>query len=426
MQDFHNLSWTSDNQFIRGSYYRGLYQINVANDFIRQSTPEKVASRNITGTDAETIAKYNVEARFLRAYQYWVLMDLFGNPPFVTEKDAIGSSKPQQIKRADLFKYIESELLAIEPLMIAARANQYGRADRGACEALLARIYLNAEVYTGIPKYAEAATYAKKVIDAGYTLINNYRELMLADNHLNTSENILSLPYDGNYTQNYGGTTTLINGPMGGSMIPANSGMFTNTAWAGIRTTPEIINLYVDLTFNSDTRAQFFTQNQKKEIDDFFDFSNGYPSTKYKNKTRTGANGSNGEFSDVDMPLFRLAEMYLIYAEAHLRSNAGDANTALTYLNKLRERAYGNTSGNITMAQMTKDYIIDERGRELFWEGHRRTDLIRYDKFTDGSYLWAWKGGVKNGTSTSTYRKIFPIPITDIIVNNNLKQNPNY
>ncbi|CAF4739582.1 unnamed protein product, partial [Rotaria sp. Silwood1] len=425
LQDFHNLSWTSTNDFVRGSYYRGLYCINIANEFIRQSATDKVASRGITGADAAKIAKYRVEARFLRAYHYWVMMDLFGNPPFVTETSSIGAEKPQQISRANLFAYVESELLAIENDMVAHRANEYGRADKGACQALLARIYLNAKVYTGAERYTDAVKYSKKVIDAGYTLITNYQNLMLADNYLNTTENILTIPYDGNFTQNYGGTTTLINGAIGGSMQPGSMfGMYDNTSWAGFRTTPEIVNLYGDLTFNSDTRAMFWTNGQNKEINDFFAFSDGFAVTKYRNKTSAGVDGKNGRFSDVDMPIFRLAEMYLIYAEANIASGgaAGDATIARGYLEKLRERAYGNSSSNGDV-KLTLDYILTERAKELFWEGHRRTDLIRLNKFVEADYLWAWKGGVKNGTSVATYRKLYPIPLTDINANSNLIQN---
>jgi len=428
LQDIHNLSWTSTNDFVRGSYYRGLYCINIANEFIRQSTPAKVAARGFTGDDADKIAKYRAEARFVRAYHYWVMMDLFGNPPFVTEASTIGSDKPIQISRVDLFKYIENELKAIENDMVAHRQNEYGRADRGACQALLAKMYLNAKVYTGTAKYVEAADYAKKVIDAGYTLITKYQNLTLADNNINTSENIFTIPYDGNNTQNYGGTTTLINGAIGGSMQPGSMfGMYDNTAWAGFRTTPEIANLYGDLTFNSDTRALLYINGQSKEINDFFDFTNGYAVTKFRNKTSTGADGKSGRFSDVDMPVTRLAEMYLIYAEANIASGGtvGNAATARGYLEKIRERAFENGSSNGDI-QMTLDFILNERAKELFWEGHRRTDLIRLNKFVEANYLWSWKGGVKNGTSTSAYRKLYPIPLTDINANSNLKQNPGY
>ncbi|HVE61528.1 MAG TPA: RagB/SusD family nutrient uptake outer membrane protein, partial [Chitinophagaceae bacterium] len=133
------------------------------------------------------------------------------------------------------------------------------------------------------------------------------------------------------------------------------------------------------------------------------------------------------DFSDVDMPLFRLAEMYLIYAEAVLRGGTGgDAATALSYINNLRTRAYGNSSGNISSGQLTVDFILDERARELYWEGHRRTDLIRYNKFVESSYLWPWKGGVASGTGVQAFRKLYPLPSRDVNVNLNLVQNPGY
>ena len=187
-------------------------------------------------------------------------MDLFGNPPFTTDADILGSI-PKQINRADLFAYIENELKAIEPLMMDPRTNEYGRADKAAAQALLARIYLNAKVYTGTERFSDAAIYAKKVIDAGYSLINDYTQLMLADNNTNTSENILTINYDGKRTQTYGGTTFLTHASVGGSMISADYGI--GSGWGGLRTTKEIVNnLYVALVFNSDKRAQFYTSGQ--------------------------------------------------------------------------------------------------------------------------------------------------------------------
>jgi hypothetical protein len=123
--------------------------------------------------------------------------------------------------------------------------------------------------------------------------------------------------------------------------------------------------------------------------------------------------------------MFRLADAYLIYAEAAARG-AGDRTLALQYVNALRTRAYGNTSGNITAAQLTADFILDERARELYWEGSRRTDLIRFNKYTSATYVWPWKGGVKDGKSVSDFYKIYPIPSTDLTANPNLKQNTGY
>lgn len=426
IQDFHNMNWSASNPFLTGLYYRSYYQITLCNDFINQSSDANLSSRGITGASADSIRTYKAEARFLRAYQYAVIMDLFGTGPFVTDKDVIGSATlPIQATRTQLFTYIESELKDLESSLVAARTNEYGRADKAAAWALLARIYLNAGVYTGTPRYTDAITYSKKVIDAGYSLITNYPQLMLADNNLNTSEFILTINYDGLKTQSYGGTTFLTHAPVGGSMTASNYGI--SGGWAGYRATKTLPALFPDNTGTADKRSQFYTAGQNPEINDQTVFTDGIPVTKYRNVTRSGANGQSLDFSDIDFPLFRLPEMYLIYAESVLRGGAGgDATTALTYINNLRTRAYGNTNGNINASTLTTDFILDERARELYWEGFRRTDLIRYGKFVDGTYLWPWKGGVKSGTAVATFRTIYPIPSTDLSSNANLKQNTGY
>lgn len=422
------MNWSAVNPIVNGVYYRSFFQITLANDFIRQSADDKLAERGITGTDADNVRQYKTEARFLRAFQYWVLMDLFANPPFVTENDEVGTGLPKQIKRADLFAYIESELKAIETELAAPKANEYGRADQAAAWALLARLYLNAQIYTGTTKYTEAITYCKKIIDAGYTLHPKYRELMLADNNLNTDEFIFAINYDATYTQNWGGTTYLTHGP---ANVPGTiSG--TSGDWGGLRHTHTFVSLFSDPSGNTDKRAQFYTTGQNLIMNDLYTEADGYSSTKYRNYTRTGAAAPHadpaGNWVDIDFPLFRLGEIYLIYTEAVLRGGTGgDAATALTYINLLRTRAYdGSTAGNISSSQLTLDFILDERGRELYYEAFRRTDLVRYGKFTTSSYLWAWKGGVFAGRQVDSRYNIFPIPSTDLSSNPNLEQNTGY
>ncbi|HOY14434.1 MAG TPA: RagB/SusD family nutrient uptake outer membrane protein, partial [Saprospiraceae bacterium] len=139
----------------------------------------------------------------------------------------------------------------------------------------------------------------------------------------------------------------------------------------------------------------------------------------------TGAVGSNLTFPDTDFPMFRLADVYLMHAEALLRGN-GSKTAALQSINKVRERAYTDVSGNLAESALTLDFILDERARELLWECHRRTDLVRFGKFTGGDYIWPWKGGVKNGVSTAAYKNVFPIPSSDIGSNPTLKQNEGY
>lgn len=426
IQDYHKMVWTSSNEFVTAMYNRIYYQISLCNEFIRELSDAKLNSRGITGTKLDDAKKFRAEARFLRALSYWHALDMFGNVPFVTEQDAVGSFLPKQIQRKELFNYVESELKAIENELVDARQNEYGRADKAADWTLLAKLYLNAEVYTGQARYTDAITYCKKVIAAGYTLEPSYRNLFLTDNN-KSKEIIFPVSFDGLRTKSYGGMTFLVHAPVGGSMNPALFGI--NGGWAGLRTTKAFVDLFSDVSGNTDHRALFYTDGQKKEINDLYTFTDGYAIQKYRNVSSTGVPGSDptGNFPDTDFPMFRLADVYLMYAEAVLRGGAGgDMNTALQYVNQIRERAYGNNSGDITASSLTLDFILQERARELFWEAHRRTDLIRFGRFTSDSYLWPWKGGVKDGKGVEAYRNLFPLPSADITANPNLVQNPGY
>ena len=437
--DFHNMSWTSSDPILIGLYARSLYQITLCNDFITHCTTSAYQSAGITGTDTTTIATYRAEARFLRAFQYAMLMDAFANPPFATETTPVGPlSFPKQITRANLFSYVESELLACASLLPAPHQNQYGRADQAAAWSLLARIYLNAQVYTGTARYTDAITYSSKVIGAGYSLISNYANMFKGDNNLNNPEMILAIPYDGINTQTYGGTTFLVNsscvnstytaGSPGYAMSSSNYGV-PSGGWGGNRSTSALTSLFPTADNTVDHRGLFLnTTGVTSTITSVATFSQGIPVIKWTNMTSAGVEAepsAGGTFCSGDFPLFRLAEQYLIYAEAVLRGGSGgSAATALTYFNLLRQRAYGNASGNFASIALTD--IINERGRELYWEGFRRTDLIRFGLFTSSSYLWPWKGGVASGTGVDSHYAIFPIPVTDLQANSNLTQNPGY
>lgn len=439
--DFHNMSWTATNPILIGLYARSLYQITLCNDFITHCSSAVLASHGITGADAANITQYKAEARFLRAYQYSVLMDVFATPAFATETTPVGPlSFPKQLSRADLFKYVESELLSCDSSMALPHQNEYGRADQAAAWALLARIYLNAQVYTGTARYTDAITYASKVINAGYSLMPSYANLFKGDNNLNNPEVILAIPYDGLNTQTYGGTTFLVNsscanstytpGSPGYAMSTANYGV-PSGGWAGNRSTARLPALFPTPDTTVDKRAIFLnTPGVTSAIANIAQFNQGVPVNKFTNITSTGVEaqpGAGGTFCSTDFPIFRLAEQYLIYAEAVLRGGTGgDMGTALGYINLLRQRAYGNTSGNISSSDLTLPFILNERGRELYWECFRRTDLIRYNEFTSSSYLWPWKGGVSSGTGVDGHYSIYPLPITDLQANSNLIQNPGY
>jgi hypothetical protein len=429
IKDFHDMKWTSTDPFIKGMYARPIWNVALINEFIRESTDTKLSERGITGPDATNIKNAVAEVRFLRAFNYWAAMDLFGKYSFLTEADPSGTT-PVEKSASELFSYIEKELIAVEALLPASKTAVYGRVDKAAAQALLARLYLNAKTYTGAEKNTEAATYAKKVIDAGYTLSSNYKSLFRADNHTQTNEVVWSINCDGLKTQGYGNTTFLIHASCGDDFADYNVG----GGWYGYRATKGLSSKFYagNATTTNDNRALFTTSKFKidpveNEIDDISFFGNGVHVAKWTNVYPDGRKGNdiNGVFTDTDFPVFRLAEMYLIYAEAAIRGG-GDKALALTYVNKLRERAYGNTSGNVTANDLTLQFILDERARELYWEGHRRTDLIRFDQLHTATYLWPWKGGVAAGRAVDAKYKLYPIPAEARTVNTNLSQNAGY
>ena len=438
IKDFHNLKWTSGDPFLKGIYARPIYNITLINEYLRESTDAKLAERGITGVDATNIRNSNGEARFLRAFNYWVMMDLFGKSTFITEADLVGAFTPGEKSRAQLFAYITQELKditddnAANGELAAAKTIEYGRVDKAAAWALLARVYLNAKTYTGLENtadYTNAVTYSKKVIDAGYQLHTSYKELFMADNDRCTDEFIFSINCDGLRTQAYGNTTFFVHCAAGDDHNEYGVG----GGWYGYRATKGLADKFSDLTGATDKRAMFTTSSfgvspAQIDIADVGNFSNGLHVNKYKNIRSDGqpAHDIQGTFSDVDFPVFRLSEMYLIYAEATLRGGSGDAGLALSYINNIRERAYGNTNGNISAGQLTTDFILDERARELYWEGHRRTDLVRYGLLTSSTYVWPWKGGVSSGTGVDDKYNIFPIPAANRTANPNLTQNTGY
>lgn len=527
LPDLHGLYWSAGNDFTGAMYLRLAQEVSFTNAFIDNASQL---------SDSE-IESFIAEARFLRAFAYYNLIDLYANVPLLTE---ISTDLPYQSSRTELFNFVENELLEIQDIL--PESNEYGRVDKVAAWALLSRLYLNSEVWTGTPRYTDCVTYSENVINSSYSLNTTdangngsaYDELFLADNDTNgaQSEFIFALNFDGVFSQTYGGSTFIVHGATGGSMDPVSLGI--NGGWGGYRTTKALVEkfetgeidltalnnglggtisdwglvgdatenawdgpdmemyetstdvyqLYADLTdgffkfrFNEDwgvnygdtgvdgtleaggenievvagtylitfnlanltynletvtasgdKRAMFYTEGQSLEIESIPPFDQGYAVMKFKNIDSNGNQGSDlsGDFVDTDLPIIRLAEIYLNYAEAHLRGGGGSIATAVEKINELRERGYGNSTGNITSGDLTLDFVLDERSRELYWEGQRRTDLVRYDYFTTSDYLWPFKGNQANGTSTSNFRNIFPIPSNTISTNPNLIQNEGY
>ena len=422
IQDMNQHTWTSENQFVRVLYYRLALIISLSNDFLEQSNDKNLADNGVTSADITEIMAFRDEVRFLRAMAYWHALDLFRNIPLVT---SITTDAPSQATPAQLFSFIESELAEIETTMSNPGANEYGRADQGAVWMLQAKLYLNAEVYIATPKYTECLTAVNKVIGAGYSLNPNYLENYMADNHT-SNELIFNFASDGLNSQTWGGTTFLVHAPILGTMEPTDYGV--DAGWSGPRATKVFVNRFADPTGATDARAIFVSAGRSEELPVPNDNASvgGFGVPKYVNKTSTGTDGQHATFVDTDWPVFRLGDAYLIYAEAALRGGTGgDATTALGYINDLRLRAYGDATGNITAPELTLDFILDERSREMYWEATRRVDLIRYDQFTT-SGIWPWKGGEENGITTDAKYNIFPIPATDMAANPNMVQNFGY
>lgn len=427
--------WNAEDGWIKGMYYRIYYQIALCNEFIWQAREEKLKERGFSQSDIDRINTYRAEARFLRALSYYHALDLFGNVPFVDENDRAGAFLPEQISRNDLFKYIEDELKAVEDEMLSPGQAPYGRASNAAAQTLLAKLYLNAQVYTGTARYSECKTYCEKVINQGFFQLDDvYQDLFLADNHT-SPEIIFPVVYDGIYAQTWGGTTYLVCGALGGSINAADFGV--NGKWGGLRAKPEFVDKFKstydspsnpDTSLNFDSRYLFYRKGQVLTFTDnaqLAQFKYGFAYPKFKNKTKDGLNGSNNGNSahaDIDFPMFRLADVYLMLAESSLK--LGDEATALQYVNLVRARAFANSDYNFT--SLTLNDILDERSRELGWEGTRRTDLIRHGLFTGGDYVWTFKGGDFQGTAISSHLDLYPIPTADRVLNTNLKQNPGY
>ena len=453
IKNYHAMAWSPSDVFNRAMFSRIYYQISACNEFLRRTGDGDLSKNGITGDQAAQVRTFRSEARFLRALSYWHALDFYGNVPFVTENDEVSAAfKPRQASRAEVFNYVESELKAIADdggtaatQLLAPRTNEYARADKAAAWTLLAKLYLNAEVYLGAGngKYTECITYCNKVFRAGYALNSSgglpantntaYRNLFRADNH-SSPEFIFPIAFDGIRTKGYGGTTYLVNASIGGAMRPAAFGV-PNGGWAGLRTTSALVNLFPDTTQACpDRRFLFYTKGQTLNIVNVGGFASGFAFKKWTNKTSNGVDGSDpeGKFPDTDFPMFRLGDVNLMYAEAVLRNGSGgDRATALAKINDLRERAYNvrpgtvNQAGNITDSDLTLPFIMDERARELFAEGHRRTDLIRFSKFVSG-YTWPWKGGVAAGRDADAYRVLYPIPTADLNSNPTLVQNQGY
>ena len=443
--------YDASHPMLRG-FFHALYAcIDVCNEYLEQFN--------------DYDATKSAEVRFLRALHYFYLLDGWGNVPLVTTTGAVNTP---QSSRVELFQWLEQELLSLrdglcEPVTRHEGEVDYGRVDRDAANLLLARLYLNAQVYTGVARWADAARYAKMVIDgphklhtqsyAGTGIDGVYREytpyqmLFMGDNG-NTdaaAEAVFPLPNDGaredNMRYGWGGATFLICSTVDGDVHPNPynpqdiNGLYDNNFWAGNRARPQLVRLFFPnddapkahaydvYPAANDDRALFETADRHLNVENVSDFRHGYAAVKFNNFKTDGSRGSSSTFPDADFFMMRSAEAYLTYAEA-LTCQAGGVvpAQAVEALNAIRARAHAEQRTSYTLFQ-----ILDEWGREFYFEGRRRMDLIRFNRYggtTD--YLWSWKGGILAGRNFDAFRNVFAIPSDVMAANPNLVQNPGY
>ncbi|MDE6069495.1 MAG: RagB/SusD family nutrient uptake outer membrane protein, partial [Alistipes sp.] len=293
--------------------------------------------------------------------------------------------------------------------------------------------------------YTAAKKAAKEVINA-YTLCPDYEALFMGDNGENPdarNEIVYASCYDATRTQSYGGATYLIAASQGNLKDGDKKRLGTTEAWSGLVTSTEFVAKLIgqgnadaaeagaEPTFTSvDKRALVSLRFSDDKTMNGSDFTAGWHVWKFNNNRFLDPETDYSErdkFVSIDFPMIRAAEMYLAYAEAQARIDGGTTSdeTAVGYIAELQQRA-GVPVASQVLGPVTLENIFDEITRELYWEGFRRTTLIRFDKFTSGSYLWPLKGGVASGQALSDHLKLFPLPADDMQVNDNLVQNPGY
>ncbi len=461
--DLCTMTWSTNNENVFGTYSRLLTHIAICNDFLRLTTPESLNSYGIEigGTGEKAISQadidqFRLEARALRGLSYYYMIDLFGNSVRCWDDTPAGEA-PAPTKRADLFKLVTDDL---EDVLKAFPDNTpvYGRIGRDAVEALLAKYYLNGEVWTGTKYFDKCLQHCQTIITRhqgggfqGSGLTYCYHYNFCKNNHLfapggsmaDQNEILWNIPYEYRMTESYGGSSFLILAAISDQNKSAMSWFGINGQWTCMHARTQFSEKF---SFSSgqtrDKRAYLWlTEADDFNINnrEFSTYKDGYVPIKftnvdcdpsqtdyttenYWNDPETGLNrfgkhnindeahnygiDASATFADTDLPVIRLAEIYLTAAEAIQRGGGGSVADALQYINYVRERA-GVPAWS--PSDLTLQHILDERARELYWENNRRTDLVRFDQYTKG-YTWNWKNNVALGADVSDHMKVFPIP----------------
>ena len=465
------------NATLKNLYYRLMSNISYENHFL-----------SLDAAKAET-TKY-AEVRVLRAYSYFLMLDFFGDPTFIDKISAEtprqahsynskfeeGKSYTRaellQMGREFLFGWVEKELLETEPNLLEAKAEtsdtdpNYGRIDKGTCWLLLSRLYLNAGTYLNNdgqnnPYWNKALEYAEKIIDpsTGYALFDDskmskeakdngykpYDLLFMGDNGSNgaSCEALLPLMQDGDKTQGWGGSMFYVAALWDASMqtVAGKDAATTANSWSGMRVRPQFVEKFFTdpsvvvnksaseiRAMNVDDRAILWGKGNSDgdrtlELGANDKFVKGIATPKWNNNYSNGGTPHDSYNVDIDFFLFRVAEAYLNAAEAEMHLHGEGSAKAKKYIDALRNRAHA-----AVRASYTLNDVLDERSRELYCEGLRRTDLIRFNQFggTQATYKWELKGGSTKGTTFAKTNNLYPIPSSEIRSNKNLTQIDGY
>lgn len=451
--EFSKNSFTAANESLYGLWWRLNFGVSICNQYLKEC-----ADHDKTMT---------AEAHFMRDLYYYYLLDNFGNPSF---SETMPDPDPKQIKSADLYNFIVKDLTEnmgnmLPPSVRKKGEKNYSRADQSAAWMLLARLYLNAEKYTGKADWANAKKYAEKVIkESGRTLwegdnttthrsangkYSAYQMLFMADNDQTGAYNecIFGFALDGGTAASWG-ASTFLHGSTWDANMAADYPQKSSQAWGGNRTRVDLVKKFISLNdleslkswtpetitkAAGDDRALLYGDNadgthgkkdRKYTNDDIATFADGIATTKFTSDRSDDGPTAVSDLCDNDIMLMRLPEAYYIYAEAEAREAGSEVTLTegTRLINEVRKRA-NNTN---LLSSYTLDELLDERAREFYFEGLRRTDLIRYGYFGNSNYTWQWKGGVQEGGKFPSYFNIFPIPQTELGTNHNLKQNPGY
>jgi starch-binding outer membrane protein, SusD/RagB family len=376
--------------------------------------------------DAATAANYNSELRGIRALYYYWLLDTFGNIPVVDKYDVPEGFTPDTKNRAEVFAFIEGELNAISPLLAKeAGGNYYGRFTYYAAQALLSKLYLNAKVYTGAEQDAKALAAADAIINSTkFAAAPSYRENFVTANE-GSPEFIFAIPYDKVFAQGF-------NLPQM-TLHYASQATFNlqSQPWNGYCAATDFYNSFDDQDIRKKNNflagPQFKNDGVTPLKDPSADDPDGenvvftpvinelFPGCFRQAGVRVGkfefANGATPNLSN-DFPIFRFSDIWLVKAEAESRI-AGDWNKAVPYVNVLRTRARLPEVSTLTDVE-----FLAERSHEVFYEGWRRQDLIRFGKFSEPHGL--------RTVASAQERTLWPVPGRQIAANPKLRQNPGY